>query len=319
MKQNCQHLIATNYAFQDKSAVYLFTNENIYGTLKTAGNISGTQILTVGASGDHAFEAYLMGAKHVNTFDINSNQKVIIELKNHMIRCLPYADFMNFFFDKHDFFNQKILAPITNQFSNELHTFLKQCSGENLRNNFRYRAAYTSEYNIKKLNYIANEQNYKKLGNRLPEVIKFKHCNITTVRNAMQYNAQKYSSYYLQGKNLFEHNDRPALYADFREQYDIILLSNIFNYIYSDSLDTEQRLQRMYRNILAPLIANNTTEDGRVYFNYVWGGNPGPWVNFLEYFQFHHALPVRLVARTIDSAYHSDSTDIVMYITRRTR
>ena len=68
-------------AFHDHDPVYLFTNENIYGTLKTAGDISNKKILTVGASGDHVFESYLLGAKDVHTFDINSSQKNVIELK----------------------------------------------------------------------------------------------------------------------------------------------------------------------------------------------------------------------------------------------
>ena len=75
-------------AFHDHAPVYLFTNENIYGTLKTAGDISNKKILTVGASGDHVFESYLLGARDVHTFDINSSQKNVIELKNHMIREL---------------------------------------------------------------------------------------------------------------------------------------------------------------------------------------------------------------------------------------
>ena len=54
------------YAFQDRDPVYLFTNENISGTLKTAPNISGARVLAVGASGDHAFESYLAGAKRTH-------------------------------------------------------------------------------------------------------------------------------------------------------------------------------------------------------------------------------------------------------------
>ncbi len=307
------------YAFQDHDPVYLFTNENIYGTLKTAGDISGKKVLTVGSSGDHAFESYLLGAQDVHTFDINSAQKNVIELKNHMIRNLSYADFMDYFFDKRNFFKQKILIPIKPLFSDDLCAFLKKCSGWDMRKNFKYRAAHTTEYDINKLQYIANEQNYEKLRDRLPAQIPFKHCDISTVRAAMQYNVQKYGPHHQGQKNTNINQDMPAMYANFTERYDLILLSNIFSYLYSDSRDAEDRLTHMHRNVLEPLIANNTTTNGRVYFHYIWGGNPSAWMNFLQYFQSHYDFPCEFVARTIDRAYHEYKFDVVLYATRRTR
>ena len=83
--------------FKNGAPVYVFTNENIAGYMPALGDITGARVLSVGASGDHAFESYLAGASHVDTFDINSNQKNIIELKTHMIRHLPYEKFTEFF------------------------------------------------------------------------------------------------------------------------------------------------------------------------------------------------------------------------------
>ena len=277
------------YAFQDRDPVYLFTNENISGTLKTAPNISGTRVLAVGASGDHAFESYLAGAKRVDTFDINSDQKNVIELKNRMIRNLPYADFMDFFFDKRNFFNQKILTPIKSEFSDELRAFLKKCTGWNMRKNFKYRAAYTSDYNIQRLQYISNENNYNLVKNRLPEQIPFKHCDIAK-----------------------------SVYS-ITEKYDLVLLSNIFSYLYADSYDTEEKLTRMHDNILVPLINNNITERGRVYFHYAWDEKTSPWVNFLHYFQTKYTSPLELVARTVDGAFYEHMYDTVLYATHRQR
>ena len=309
--------IPENYAYQDGAPVYLFTNENIHGTLKTAGDLSGKKILTVGASGDQVFESYLMGAGDVHTFDINSNQKNVIELKNHMIRGLSYENFMDFFFSADNFFNQNILAPISPFFSDDLRNFLKQCRERNMRTNFKYRAAYTSEYNINRLQYISNKNNYDVVRDRLPEQIPFKHCDISTVYKAMQYCVQHYGSNYLNQKIKF--TEMPAMYADFTEKYDLILLSNIFSYLYPNSHDVEDRLSYMHRNILAPLIANNTTENGRVYFHYIWDGHTGAWVNFLNYYQTQHVMPTEMVARTVDSAYKDCVYDVVLYATRKQR
>lgn len=321
MSKNSQSnfISASAYAFQDCDPVYLFTNENIYGTLKTAGDISNKKILTVGASGDHAFESYLLGAGCVHTFDINSHQKNVIELKNHMIRGLPYANFMDFFFSRKNFFNQKILMPIKSNFSNDLCRFLKKCSGAHMRRNFKYRAAHTSEYDISKLQYIANESNYDTVRNRLPEHIPFKHCDISTVRIAMQDNVQKYGPHYLEHVNIPFEQSGPDMYADFTERYDLILLSNIFGYLYADSRDAEERLDRTKRNILVPLIANNLNEDGRVYFHYLWDAKTSQWSNFLNYFQRKHNSQIEFVARTIDGAFHEYKCDAVLYATQRQR
>ncbi|MFQ6702787.1 MAG: DUF3419 family protein [Alphaproteobacteria bacterium] len=307
--------VFSSYAFQDGDSVYLFTNENIHGTLKTAGDLSGKKILTVGASGDQVFESYLMGAGDVHTFDINSNQKNVIELKNHMIRGLSYENFMDFFFSAGNFFNQNILAPISPFFSDDLRNFLKQCSRKDACKNFKYRAAYTREYDINKLQYISNENNFNAVRDKLPEQIPFKHCDISTAYKAMQYCVQHYGSNYLNQKTDF--TNVPPLYANFTEKYDLILLSNIFNYLYLDSIYTEEKFLKMHRNVLAPLIANNTTENGRVYFHYIWDGHTGAWMNFLDYFQKKNSIPTEIVARTVEAAYKDSLYDVVLYAARR--
>ncbi|MBQ8294151.1 MAG: DUF3419 family protein [Alphaproteobacteria bacterium] len=281
--------ISPSYAFQDMGPVYLFTNENISGTLKTAGDISGARVLTVGASGDHAFEGLLAGASRVDTFDINSAQKNVIELKSHMIQHLGYSDFMNFFFDSHDFFYHKILHPIQPYFSKNLNDFLKICTGENMRSNFKYRAAHTSDYNIKNLQYIATPQNYERLRTHLVKKPDFIHCDIAN------------------------------LSAKLTGKYDLILLSNIFDYMYSNSRDTEERLTQFSRNILSPLITNNLNPSGRVYFHYMWGANPGAWINFVQYYSSKHNPKLSLTARTINAAYHSDEYDVVLYASQKHR
>lgn len=279
----------SSYAFHDGDPVYLFTNENVYGTLKTAGDLANKKILTVGASGDHVFESYLLGAGDVHTFDINSNQKNVIELKNHMIRNLPYANFMDFFFSTDNFFNQNILKPIRHKLSNNLQNFLKKCSDNDICKNFKYRAAFTSEYEIKMLQYISNESNYNTVRDRLPKQIPFLHCSLSQLANTTT------------------------------QKYDLILLSNIFDYLYSDSYDKALKLIHTCNDILTPLLTNNITPKGRIYFEYLWDANTYAWVNFLDYFQTHNAPPIEMVARAIDPACKNSLYDAVLYATRNQR
>lgn len=288
-----------SYAFQDGAPVYLFTNENIYGTLKTTGNVSNKKILTVGASGDHAFESYLLGASNVHTFDINSNQKNVIELKNHMIRGLPYDNFMDFFFSRENFFNQKILTPIKSKFSDDLCKFLKKCNGVHMRRNFKYCAALSSDYDINNLQYIANQSNYNVVRDRLPEQIPFAHCDISKLND--------------------NKNTTKKTHATFTEKYDLVLLSNIFSYLYFDSLTMSEKLLNMHLNVLEPLITNNVSESGRVYFHYLWGTEISSWVNFLHYFQTKNKLTADFFARAVNGAYRDHKYDVVLYATHRQR
>lgn len=279
--------LLSTYAFQDGGPVYLFTNENIYGTLKTVKDLTNKKILTVGASGDHAFESYLLGAGDVHTFDINSNQKNVIELKNHMIRNLPYDNFMDFFFSTDNFFNQSILTPIHHKFSDDLRNFLKKCNDNDMCRNFKYRAAHTSAYKIKRLQYISNESNYNIVRDKLPKQIPFKHCGLSQL-------------------------------ADITTQkYDLILLSNIFDYLYSTSCDKEEKLIHTYNKILTPLINNNTASKGRIYFEYIWNADTRAWVNFLDYFQVKNATSIEMVVRAIEPACNNSLYDAVLYATRR--
>ena len=319
MIQKSKSTISPSYAFQDRGPVYLFTNENISGTLKTAGDISGARVLAVGASGDHAFESYLAGAKRVDTFDINSNQKNVIELKSHMIKHLEYGQFMDFFFDKQNFFNPQILQPIQQYFSDDLKQFLATQSGDNSRVNFKYLGACSADYNIKNLQYIANEQNYYTLRDKLPQKIPFMHCDISTLYDNMTYNVQRYGINYLHGKEYLKNPDAPLMYANLSKKYDLVLLSNIFDYLFSAERDMEDKLREMHRRVLLVLLANHMKRDGRIYFHYIWGGNAAAWVNFVHYFQSKNTLPTEFVARTVDAAYKNDNLDIVLYAQHRQR
>lgn len=308
-------------SFQDGLPVYLFTNENISGVLATMGNISGKRILTVASSGDHAFESYLAGASHVDTFDINSFQKNVIELKTHMIKHLPYSDFMNFFFDKKDFFNQKILAPVTNLFSANLRNFMSICSStDNVRQNFKYMKPCSADYNTKRLQYISCEQNYNNLSDKLPHAIPFKHCDISTAYRCTQYYVQRYGINYLEKKSKLSHIPAPKLYANFFEKYDLILLSNIFDYIFHQAKDTSEKIRLTHLHILSPLSANNLNPNGRIYFHYNWGNRfQNAWINFIQYFESQYSFPTKLGARAIDAANKQDKYDIVLYTKNRTR
>ena len=290
MFEKSKFYISSDYAFQDQASVYLFTNENVSGYLNKLCNLKDARVLTVASSGDHAFEAYLNGATHVDTFDINSYQRNVLELKTRMIRALPYSDFMDFFFDKKNFFNQKIVAQIAPDFSRELKYFMHKCADPS-NHMFKYNNAISPEYELRHITYIYDPAQYDRLREILPEKINFHHCKLERVS------------------------------AKFKQQYDLIMLSNIFYYMYAHEPINENRFIKFYHNILRPLSDKNLVDGGRICFNYMWNTNPSVWSNFVDFIQMKYAKnrPHIFSSRSVISAFHDTEWDTALIMQKRQR
>ena len=233
--------VCTSQGYRKDLEVFLFSNENVAGYLDKF-DLTNKTVLTVGASGDHAFECYARGAKHVDTFDINYRQKPIIELKNHMIKNIPYEDFVKFFFTKTRFFDIKIIKPIMSQFSPSLQIFLDlyYSIGNAGRTLFAYNGEldFMAHYDNK---YYSNEEKYNMLSAKLPKNISFSHIDISGIT------------------------------TKFTKKYDFIILSNIFDFQHSEISDSYQALDCFYKGSLSELAQNNlTTNGGIIILEYMW-------------------------------------------------
>lgn len=290
MLRNSELFISSDYAFQDRTSVYLFTNENISGYLNKLCDLNNGRVLTVAASGDHAFEAYLRGAPQVDTFDINSYQRNVLELKSRMIKELPYSDFMDFFFDKTNFFNQKIIAPIMPTFSRELKHFLSKCTAPDTQM-FKYNGPTAPEYDLRHISYIADPAQYDKLREILPNRTNFHHCKLERVS------------------------------AKFNQKYNLIMLSNIFYYMYPNEPINENRFLKFYQNVLRPLAKNNLEDDGKICFNYMWDTKPSVWSNFMEFIQSKYVKEknYEFVSRSIVSAFNDVNWDTALIMQKKQR
>lgn len=276
-----------NNRFKNGAPVYVFTNENIAGYMPSLGNMTGARVLCVGASGDHAFESYLAGASHVDTFDINSNQKNIIELKTHMIRHLSYESFADFFLGTYNFFNKKILSPIQHEFSDDLNQFLAQYERRGNRM-FWYQYGVSPGFDIFKISYLQDPNKYYELRKKLPKKISFTNCDIRDIS------------------------------TNFTEKYDVILLSNIADYVYGSNFhEYSKLLPFFYRDIIVPMSHKNLVyENGRICFQYLWAASPQHWANNIQTLQndtvwrqmrnHHHKIigtPIKAADRGFESDY----------------
>ena len=198
--------------FSKYSGLYAFTNENLLATFNLL-NLKNRTLLTVAGSGDGIFEAYLQGAKKVCCFDINCLAKYYIELKKASIIALDWEEFICFFFNEPD--NEKLFQG---RIYCKIRSFLKgdnllfwdslfiRYNGKKIRQSkLFYTTEESYEFLSKTLSYL-NPKNYEKLKEILLKQENTKDISFTTA-------------------NMLDISDM------FAEQFDVIYLSNIADYI----------------------------------------------------------------------------------------
>lgn len=240
-----------HHGFSQDSPPFLFTNENVKKTFDNF-DLQNKRVLTVAASGDHAFEAYTRGAKHVDVFDCNLFQKYVIELKHQMIKTLSYSEFMDYFFGCKRM-NPYIYEKVMRRLSKQTATFMECFYLSNNKQFFFHPSPYwNSDRSNKDLtSYISSQDDFNKLKQSLPETINFTWCNLTDVP------------------------------YKFTKAYDIVHLSNILSHTASTRREITDYQYYKEKIIDKMPIAEN----GNVIIDYLFGAIPINWNLFgdIEY------------------------------------
>lgn len=228
--------------FNNLSPIYSFTTENIAGYFEYF-DFTNKNVLTVAASGDHIINAFYKGAKEVYGFDINYLALIFTELKLVALRNLNYREFLGFFMinDKNDVEKNRNVLDYK-VYINKLRKELSKCVAENwdmlyenfnnngydLRNSYIFNNKYDNN-NIKLESnlYLKSELDY----NIAKENINKKEIILIN------------SNY----KDLNCHN-LPNL-----ANCDIILMSNISDYIKNIYNKEENYLEDYLKNIIQNL------------------------------------------------------------------
>lgn len=223
--------------FASISKIYSFTTENISGYFNYL-DFKNKNILTVSASGDHIINAFYKGARSVTGFDINYLALVFTELKLIAIQELSYKQFLEIFLindinnisknlnalnykqyielrEKLTENSRKILDDLYSEFNND---------GYKLRNSYIFNNKYdNNSLKIESNLYLKNELEF----NKAKEQIKDKEIVLVN---------SSYSDIAL--------NKLPN-----HESYDIILMSNISDYI-KDIYKNENYLEEYIKEII---------------------------------------------------------------------
>ena len=250
-----RELLSQQHTFAAIDKPFLFSNEHISGYLNNLDmDLNGARVLSACGGGDHTFTFLGAGASQVDTFDINYTQKLIYELKNTMIRRLPYHEFMAFFYGKESFFNRKIINPIWNEFSDALKIYLEIFYSRGITHG-RQMFIYGRALKNQGIPYTVDRQHYDSTKNKIPEKINFLHTDLETLPHKLS------------------------------AKYDLVVLSNIFDYMYLDAPSIKIALDMFYQNILSPIAQNNLTNGGKIAFEYLWENRACNRKNFFDEWQ----------------------------------
>ena len=227
------------------SSTYMFSNENINGFIKKF-TLNEKHALTVCSSGDQAFNLILNGASKIDLFDINRFSKYYFYFKKAAIISLNYQEFINFFFPtlfNKNVFNFSSYLNFRNMIDDEVikmfwDYLFCHYSGTDIYNSKLFHKVYFSKKNILKINaYLINEDNY----NKLKDLLINKEFNFYNV-------------------NLFKDT------LCFKDKYDFIYLSNIFDYLVSES---ESEYAESIKKIINNL-SKYTNDFSEIVVNYIY-------------------------------------------------
>lgn len=226
-----------NYAFA-------ISNEKLTEVFD-ALNLKNKKILTVGSSGDQALNAILKGSKNVTIIDANIFTRAFIEYK---LALIKYFDFKTFddLFIKPRAFNWQVYAKISHLLSNETKQFWDSLMLDQSPN------AQWGEFTEKDITskmliidhsdrhslFYKDEQTYNLLQNLLNQ----QDTKISFVNAELQ--------------------DFPKV---LKEKYDLIYLSNIYDYY--------RKQHNTFVKIINKLYTNNLKTNGNIFVNYDFDGH----------------------------------------------
>lgn len=231
------------------SKIYSFSTENLSGYLRQF-SFKNKEVLTTGSSADQILNLINYGATTIDHFDINPFVKYYFALKKTAILELNPKKYIDFFYLKstennYHVFNEKIYQRLEKYLDYESRIFwnsLYNSFEPSVINEKLFFKETIKRYNLVINNEYLNKKNYSLIRKRIEHCeIKFINTNIIN----LPYN---------------------------KKQYDFILLSNIFDYLYNLIVLSEYEFTDVlfaYRSFLMRL-TNLLKDDGTMFFHYFW-------------------------------------------------
>ena len=219
---------------------YAISNEQLYEVFKSF-KLNGKKVLTVGSSGDQALNAILKGSKNVTIIDANIFSRPFIEYKLAVIKTYNYDSFSDIFI-KSDFFNWQVYAKISHLLSKNVRAFWDSLILDIDENNYGY--DFSGKTIKEKMLYIDHRDRYSSFYKS-----KIAYTKLQSLLNSSDIQISFITA---------ELQEFPIVLKDY---YDMIYLSNIFDYYKGDkAILFEETLEKLYNN--------NLNNNGIIVANY---------------------------------------------------
>lgn len=227
------------------NAAYLSSNEQLDKYMPML-NLKGKKLATVGSSGDQILNALLYGSRDITFIDGNVLAQPYIEYKFALIKALSYEEFKYVLLDDKSAFEWKIYKKISPYLSGTVRQFFDEIMLMQDSVEFGTMEYYEAFNDFKIFNSIVNNLPHT-------EFSEFYHS-----KNAYE----KIKKILLDGSfNLtFETSRLEDFSKVLKEKYDVILLSNIYDYV--------PRFK--FNPALKSLYKNNLNSGGIIQFQYLF-------------------------------------------------
>lgn len=178
-----------------QAPAYTITNEDLRSQIAHLNDRPQQDILTVAASGDQAMFYHLAGATHIDTFDITENARLIQEIKFaaiHVLNRAEYIEMLNALHKPRDIFGAKHFSTVLPHLAAETIQYIKTNNDKHMFNNGLSANSYPE--------YLPTDAEYAKLRETLTDTPNFIHTPLDELNTKIS------------------------------GQYDIINISNIFDF-----------------------------------------------------------------------------------------
>jgi hypothetical protein len=227
----------------------LFTTENIAGYFN-ALNLKNKSVLVVSSSGDHVFNAAYLGAKSVTAFDISTFTKYYLFFKKAAIKAFNYSEFINFFFgqvgerflyENFKFIENKIEDEEIIKFWNKAYE-LEYFDGELLYNSALFKNTSIQSYEFVSRNMYGLESTYTFLKEKIDQTnIKFIQSDILELPSKLE------------------------------ETYDVIIMSNISDYLIQlyPNMEPLEKLRKL-KTLVIDELGSKLNPEGKIQLAYLY-------------------------------------------------
>lgn len=205
------------YRLRGFERFYLYTNEYLVTFLKKIG-VENKRVLTVGSSGDQILYSLMLGADEVVCFDICPFAKEYFALKCACIKSLSFEEYRQTVGEDERILSPKVYAKVSHNLNQEAKTFWDEA----YLNGFNETEFSFNRKNIHLIDnstYLTNKEIYNKLKARLNGDLFNRDLPVKFIEMDLREAPDKLPSH---------------------EKFDVILLSNIFQYAKSWYKDAEK-------------------------------------------------------------------------------